>query len=71
MRSNIYSRATSGIETVSTGRDEEAMDGWDMRLDYHLPMKANARLFAGLFEFENAAGSYEVEEREVRSQFNW
>ena len=60
LRSNIYD-ATSGIETVSTGKDEEAMDGWDVRLDYHLPIKANARLFAGLFEFENAAGSFEVE----------
>ena len=60
MRSNIYD-ATSGIETVSTGKDEEAMGGWDARLDYHLPIKANARLFAGLFEFENAAGSFEVE----------
>ena len=60
LRSNIYD-ATSGIETVSTSRDEEAMDGWDMRLDYHLPIKANARIFAGLFDFENAAGSYEVE----------
>ena len=60
LRSNIYD-ATSGIEAVSTSRDEEAMDGWDMRLDYHLPIKTNARLFAGLFEFENAAGSYEVE----------
>jgi adhesin/invasin len=60
LRSNIYD-ATSGIETVSTGKDEEAMDGWDLRLDYHLPIKANARIFAGLFEFENAAGSFEVE----------
>jgi len=60
LRSNIYD-ATSGIETVSTGKDEEAMDGWDVRLDYHLPIKANARLFAGLFEFENAAGSFELE----------
>jgi hypothetical protein len=60
LRSNIYD-ATSGIETVSSGQDEEAMDGWDMRLDYHIPIKANARLFAGLFEFENAAGSYELE----------
>ena len=60
VRSNIYD-ATSGIEAVSSSRDEEAMDGWDMRLDYHLPIKTNARIFAGLFEFENAAGSYELE----------
>ena len=32
-----------------------------MRLDYHLPVRANVRLFAGIFEFENATGSYEVE----------
>ncbi len=60
LRTNIYD-ATSGIETVSTGKDEEAMDGWDVRLDYHLPVQLNARLFAGLFEFENSAGSYELE----------
>ena len=60
LRSNIYD-ATSGIEIVSVGKDEEAMDGWDMRLDYHLPVRANVRLFAGIFEFENATGSYEVE----------
>ena len=59
LRSNIYD-STSGIKTVATGKDEEAMDGWDLRLDYHLPIKANARLFLGLFEFENAAGSFEV-----------
>ena len=60
LRSNIYD-ATSGIEAVSTGKDEEAMDGWDARLDYHLPIQINARLFGSIFEFENAAGSYELE----------
>ncbi len=60
LRSNIYD-ATSGIEAVSIGKNEEAMDGWDMRLDYHLPVQLNARLFVGIFEFENAAGSYELE----------
>ena len=60
LRTNIYD-ATSGIETVSTGKNEEAMDGWDLRLDYHLPVQVNARLFAGIFEFENSAGSYELE----------
>ncbi len=59
LRSNIYD-STSGIKTVATGKDKEALDGWDLRLDYHLPIKANARLFLGLFEFENAAGSFEV-----------
>ena len=60
LRSNIYD-SSSGIQIVSAGVTEEAMDGWDARLDYHLPIDANARIFAGLFEFENGAGSFEVE----------
>ena len=40
----VFYDATSGIEAVSTGKDEEAMHGWDMRLDYHLPVQVNARL---------------------------
>ena len=60
LRSNIYD-SSSGIQIVSVGVTEEAMDGWDARLDYHLPIDANARIFAGLFEFENGTGSFEVE----------
>jgi hypothetical protein len=60
LRSNIYD-SSSGIQIVSEGVTEEAMDGWDARLDYHLPIDANARIFAGLFEFENGTGSFEVE----------
>ena len=60
LRSNIYD-SSSGIQIVSAGVTEEAMDGWDARLDYHLPIDVNARIFAGLFEFENGTGSFEVE----------
>tara|TARA_B100000886_G_C20407546_1_gene485521 strand:- start:1005 stop:1886 length:882 start_codon:yes stop_codon:yes gene_type:complete len=60
LRSNIYD-ATSGIETVTSAKDEEAMDGWDLRLDYHLPVEVDTRIFAGLFEFENGSGSFEVD----------
>ena len=60
LRSNIYD-SSSGIQIVSEGVTEEAMDGWDARLDYHVPVNANARIFAGLFEFENGTGSFEVE----------
>ena len=60
LRSNIYD-SSSGIQIVSVGVTEEAMDGWDARLDYHLPIDANARIFAGLFEFENGTGSFEIE----------
>ena len=60
LRSNIYD-SSSGIQIVSAGVTEEAMDGWDARLDYHLPIDANVRIFAGLFEFENGTWSFEVE----------
>ena len=31
-----------------------------MRLDYHLPTSYDFRLFGSIFEFENAAGNYEL-----------
>ncbi len=59
LRSNIYD-ASSGVETVATGATEEALDGWDLRLDYHLPLEIETRVFAGMFDFENDSGSFEV-----------
>jgi hypothetical protein len=35
------------------------MDGFDVRLDYHLPFN-NTRLFTSVFDFENGAGSFGV-----------
>ena len=60
VRGNYYD-ATSGIQTLGDGSTEEALDGWDAQLDYHLPVTNDVRIFAGLFDFENAAGSYELE----------
>lgn len=60
LRSNLYD-ATSGVENVSSSTTEEALDGWDTRLDYHLPVQTDARIFAGVFDFENAAGTFDVE----------
>ena len=60
VRGNYYD-ATSGIQTLGDGSTEEALDGWDARLDYHLPVASDVRIFAGLFEFENAAGTYELD----------
>ena len=60
VRGNYYD-ATSGIQTLGDGSTEEALDGWDARLDYHLPTANDVRIFAGLFEFENAAGTYELD----------
>ena len=60
LRGNYYD-ATSGIQTVTETTTEEAMDGWDTRFDYHLPLSYNVSVFAGLFEFENSAGTLKVE----------
>ena len=55
LRSNIYDHIWYYKQFLRVNMKRQWTDG--MRLDYHLPIKANARLFAGLFEFENAAGS--------------
>ena len=60
LRGNYYD-ATSGIQTLGDGSTEEALDGWDARLDYHLPVSNDVSIFAGLFEFENAAGTFELD----------
>ena len=59
IRGNYYD-ATSGIQDISAGKTEEAMDGFDVRLDYHLPFNNNTRVFTSLFDFENGAGSFGV-----------
>ena len=60
LRGNYYD-ATSGIQNVGGGNTEEALDGWDSRLDFHLPLEYDVRLFGSIFEFENAAGNYELD----------
>ena len=60
IRGNYYD-ATSGIQTLGDGSTEEALDGWDARLDYHLPLAYDVNVFAGIFEFENAAGNYTLD----------
>ena len=60
LRGNYYD-ATSGIQNTGGGSTEEALDGWDSRLDFHLPIKYDVRLFGSVFDFENAAGNFELE----------
>ena len=60
IRGNYYD-ATSGIQTLGDGSTEEALDGWDARLDYHLPLSYDVNVFAGIFEFENAAGNFTLD----------
>jgi hypothetical protein len=60
IRGNYYD-ATSGIQTLGDGSTEEALDGWDARLDYHLPLAYDVNVFAGIFEFENASGNFTLD----------
>ena len=52
VRGNYYD-AISGRRTNSEGTIERAMDGWDLRGDYHLPIEPEVNLFISAFEFEN------------------
>ncbi len=55
-----YYEAISGFKTTDDGR-EKALDGYDLKLNYHLPNKKNTDLFAQIFEWENPNTSYEQE----------
>jgi len=58
LRSNIY-QAESDIITTTSGATEEALDGWDARLDYHIPVGFDLRIFGTYFDWENKANTYE------------
>ena len=52
VRANYYN-AISGRRTNAGGIIERALDGWDLRGDYHLPIDQDVNLFISAFEFEN------------------
>ena len=52
VRANYYN-AISGRRTNAGGTIERALDGWDLRGDYHLPIEHDVNLFISAFEFEN------------------
>ena len=52
VRANYYN-ALSGRRINSEGTIERTLDGWDLRGDYHLPIKHDVNLFFSAFEFEN------------------
>ena len=52
VRGNYYN-ALSGRRINSEGTIERTLDGWDLRGDYHLPIKHDVNLFFSAFEFEN------------------
>jgi len=53
LRYNHYS-AMSGRRTNAEGTIERALDGWDLRGDYHLPIDHDVNIFLSAFEFENS-----------------
>jgi len=52
VRGNYYN-ALSARRTNSESTIERALDGWDLRGDYHLPIDEDVNLFISAFEFEN------------------
>ena len=52
VRGNYYD-ALSARRTNSEGTIERALDGWDLRADYHLPIDHDVNVFVSAFEFEN------------------
>ena len=52
IRANYYN-AFSGRKTNGQGNEERALDGWDLRGDYHLPLDHEIDLFISAHEFEN------------------
>ena len=53
-----YYNAISGFKNTSDGR-EKALDGYDLKLNYHLPNQFNTDFFVQLFEWENPNSTYE------------
>ncbi len=53
-----YYNAISGFKKTSTG-SEKALDGYDLKLNYHLSRSSNTDLFVQLFEWENPNSTFE------------
>ena len=62
VRGNYYD-AISGRRTNSESVIERAMDGWDLRGDYHLPIEPEVNLFISAFEFKNPEAASNFREK--------
>ena len=62
VRANYYN-AISERRKNSEGIIERAMDGWDLRGDYHLPIEPEVNLFITAFEFENPEQSSDFKDK--------
>ena len=54
-----YYDALSGFKSTSSGGREKALDGYDLKLNYHLSNKSKTDLFVQLFEWENPNSTYQ------------
>ena len=59
-----YYNAISGFKNTGDGR-EKALDGYDLKLNYHLSNKSNTDFFVQLFEWENPNSTYEEKGEKV------
>ena len=59
-----YYNAISGFKNTSDGR-EKALDGYDLKLNYHLSNQSNTDFFVQLFEWENPNSTYEEKGEKV------
>ena len=62
VRANYYN-AISGRRKNSESVIERAVDGWDLRGDYHLPIEPDVNLFISAFEFKNPESSSNFREK--------
>ena len=54
-----YYDALSGFKSISSEGREKALDGYDLKLNYHLSNKSKTDLFVQLFEWENPNSTYQ------------
>ena len=59
-----YYNAISGFKNTGDGR-EKALDGYDLKFNYHLSSKSNTDFFVQLFEWENPNSTYEEKGEKV------
>ena len=54
----------SGFKKTDEGK-EKALDGFDLKLNFHLPNNKNTDLFAQLFQWENPNSTYKEEGEKI------
>ena len=62
LRGNYYN-GISERRKNEEGLSERALDGWDLQMDYHLPVKSDVSLFINAFEFKNPEKASTYRER--------